>query len=300
MVNNKSLEKETKKDTKDNATLSRELNEYLTKSFQKVLTDPSLDSIRRYKELETIALAAWAERTFENISEGIEEAFLEGKILATEQLVKKGREMVFDNKENIQRVIQVKTDEAREQINKIAAGIRANSRRLITEVTEAGLLDKKKISKSTLTNFADYGIALFIDSRGARWSIDRYMEMLTTTSILSSQRQAFFETSVSFGEDLVRVIHLGITPECDYCKPFTGKVLSITGKTKGYMTVHEASHTGHLFGPNCDHIAEKMELAPDLEKDDNIIHLNDKILKYMAKKGFDIDKVKEQPYYAAA
>ena len=36
------------------------------------------------------------------------------------------------------------------------------------------------------------------------------------------------------------------------CIPYQGKVLSLTGRTKGYTTVKEAETNG-LFHPNCIH-----------------------------------------------
>jgi hypothetical protein len=39
---------------------------------------------------------------------------------------------------------------------------------------------------------------------------------------------------------------------CELCQPWQGKILSITGKTKGYPTLEEAKAAG-LFHPRCRH-----------------------------------------------
>lgn len=65
----------------------------------------------------------------------------------------------------------------------------------------------------------------------------------------------------SQGHDLVKVsTHLGA---CSKCAPFQGKILSITGKTKGYPTLQEALNHG-LFHVGCRHA---MGLYIDLDKE---------------------------------
>ena len=55
---------------------------------------------------------------------------------------------------------------------------------------------------------------------------------------------------VEQGHDLVKVsTHRGA---CELCQPWQGKILSITGKTKGYPTLEEAK-AAKLFHVNCRH-----------------------------------------------
>jgi hypothetical protein len=52
------------------------------------------------------------------------------------------------------------------------------------------------------------------------------------------------------GRDLVKV---STHPNaCEKCRPWEGKVLTLTGKTPGYPTLQEAKDTG-LFHPRCEH-----------------------------------------------
>ncbi len=287
---------EFEENVEENVKLSRELNEKLTKAFQKVLNDPSLANINAYQDFEKALLAEWSRAVFKNISNDLSDAIRTGRENARRQLEKKGFSLKDGTPEEISALLTTTREETKRQLEKVAAGIQANSRRLISELIEAGILNKKKISKMSLENFVSYGIALFFDVRGSRWSLSRYIDMMNTTTLLSAQRKALFAESVANGNDLVKIVHLGFSRECEYCKPFSRKVLSITGKTPEYMAVYEASQTGHLFGINCDHIAQ-LELAPDKEEDDNMIALTDKNLGAMQKKGFKLSDIKKKPYY---
>lgn len=51
--------------------------------------------------------------------------------------------------------------------------------------------------------------------------------------------------------DLVEILGISQFPDSP-CVPYQGKILSLTGKTKGYITIEEAKANG-LFHPNCIH-----------------------------------------------
>lgn len=99
-------------------------------------------------------------------------------------------------------------------------------------------------------------------------------------------RLSFLTRAIQYGEDLVRVIHAGISPTCELCAPFENKILSITGYTQGYISIESAEAYG-LHHPNCDHFEETFELAPeDKGNEGNIIlnEANQKRYDYNAKK----------------
>jgi hypothetical protein len=63
------------------------------------------------------------------------------------------------------------------------------------------------------------------------------------------------------GRDLVKIsTH---KTDCPLCKPWQGKILSITGRTKGYPTLEKARKAG-LFHEGCRHA---MGLYIDLDKE---------------------------------
>lgn len=81
-----------------------------------------------------------------------------------------------------------------------------------------------------------------------------YAEMLSRTLTANTYRDAAQESILEqFGEfgDLVEIEGISIYPDSP-CIPYQGKILSLTGKTKGYTTIDEAKANG-LFHPNCIH-----------------------------------------------
>lgn len=284
-----------KQEIKDNETLAKELEQRLKKEFQKVIDDPSEKKIKEYREVENLILLAWLKDTFSNMTQGINENIANGKSVAVAQLRKKGFKKIEDNEDIYKEIANAKKQLIKTELEKIIANIKTNSRRNISEMRDALVLQKKKLTSGFMVTFRKYGVTYFTDKRGAKWTLERYINMATTTIMTSTNRQSFFAKSLEWGNDLVKVVHLNLTPECDLCRPFTNKVLSISGKTKGYMTVDEASQSGHLFSYNCDHTVSSLELAPKKEENDNKIELTDKNINYMKKMGFN--NVKNKPYY---
>lgn len=287
--------KELKKDTKDNKTLSKELEKALKEEFEKVINDPSEKKIKAYREAENAFLVLWLRDVMSNLTENINTAIQSGKTTAIEQLKKKGFKKVVDNSDIYSELANAKKQLVKADLEKIVAGIKANSRRNIAEMRDAFILQKKKLTAGFMDTFKKYGVAYLTDRAGRRWTLERYIDMATTTTVASVNRQAYFAKSIEWGNDLVKVYHIGVTPECPLCAPFNGKVLSISGKTRGYMTVNEASQSGHLFSYNCDHSIAALELAPEIKEGDNKIALTDKNLEYLKKNGFK--NVKRRAYY---
>lgn len=90
----------------------------------------------------------------------------------------------------------------------------------------------------------------FVDRAGRQWAPEKYLKMVSRTLMAESQREAHEAAFAEAGVDLVKVSIHGT--KCEKCAPFEGKVLSLTGVTKGYTTVAEARGEG-LFHPNCKH-----------------------------------------------
>ena len=109
---------------------------------------------------------------------------------------------------------------------------------------------------------AERGVTGFKDRAGKMWNMRTYTEMVARTTTMEAHLQGTANRLVEQGHDLVKVsIHLGA---CELCVPWQGKILSITGKTKGYPTLEEAKAAG-LFHPNCRHA---YGLYIDLDLDD--------------------------------
>lgn len=108
---------------------------------------------------------------------------------------------------------------------------------------------------------ADRGVTGFKDKAGRMWNMRRYTEMVARTTTQEAHTQGTLNRLSEQGHDLIIVSrHRGA---CPLCAPWEGKVLSITGKTRGYPTFQEAKTAG-LMHPNCRHI---VSLYIDLDKE---------------------------------
>jgi hypothetical protein len=96
-------------------------------------------------------------------------------------------------------------------------------------------------------------IAAFVDDAGRTWSPEGYISMVVRTNSQRVVNESQFQIAGELGTDLVEVSsHVGARP---LCAPYQGKILSLSGKTKGYMTLSETSYRepAGLFGINCGH-----------------------------------------------
>ena len=261
---------------------TQELETKLKDEFEKVIENPTDKRIKRYREVENALLAIWLKDIFSDFIGDINTAIQTGKTNAVNQLRKKCFKKTLDNSKIYQQLSDARKQQLKMELERVIAGIKVNSRRNISEMRNALILEKKKLATDFLGTFKKYGVAYFVDRGGARWTLDRYVKMLSTTTLISTKREAYFAKSLEWGNDLVKVLHLGTDHEpCPLCEPFEGKVLSITGKTRGYMSVSEAESLG-LFHVNCDHATE---LAPeDIRESEKEIEPDDENLKYQEKR----------------
>ena len=109
------------------------------------------------------------------------------------------------------------------------------------------------------------GLAI-VDKRGRRMNADSYFAMLNRTVTAQVARETYTDMSVEAGYDLQQVeggITEGSLQPGDPCSRWAGKILSMTGKTKGYPTYADALADG-MFHPNCC-VPETEVLSPDLK-----------------------------------
>lgn len=116
--------------------------------------------------------------------------------------------------------------------------------------------------KKTVSEELSKGYITLTDRAGRNWSLERYAEMATRTQMIQVSNQATRARVLRNGNDLVQVSKNGSSHL--ECATWEGKVLSISGSTKGYPTVDDARSAG-LFHPNCKHrlLPYVKELAED-------------------------------------
>ncbi len=62
-----------------------------------------------------------------------------------------------------------------------------------------------------------------------------------------------FTRFVEYGQDLVKIKHLGLSPSCPACAVWNEKIVSLTGKDTTYPSLATAE-AGGLHHPYCDHV----------------------------------------------
>jgi len=110
--------------------------------------------------------------------------------------------------------------------------------------------DTLKELKDKIVNDLAKDFTAIVDKGGREWKLDVYAEMLTRTRMREVTNMGITTRLKMEGYDLVQVSSHG--GGCDLCQLWDGKVLSMTGVTKGYPTLSEAEMAG-VFHPNCKH-----------------------------------------------
>ena len=90
----------------------------------------------------------------------------------------------------------------------------------------------------------------FIDAAGKKWKTDAYFNMLGRTLLHNNARECYLAGCAKAGSDIVTISISG--DPCEVCAKYENTLLSISGRTKGLVTLEQAMAEG-LFHPNCTH-----------------------------------------------
>ena len=126
-------------------------------------------------------------------------------------------------------------------------------RRAGLEAIQQGLVQgetPREVSKRIVGQLQKRGIESFTDKRGRAWNLRTYADMVAQTTTMEAELQGTVNRTLEAGMDLVKVSDH--QEECELCRPWEGRVLSLTGATAGYPTLEEAKAAG-LFHPRCLH-----------------------------------------------
>lgn len=132
----------------------------------------------------------------------------------------------------------------------------ATERAAVQVLTGTGT--RRDAARTALADLADRGITGFRDTAGRRWDLASYAEMATRTSAGHAAVEGHTARLAALDVDLVIVSDS--PEECRLCRPFEGRVLSLSGSTRGRLedgaevlcSVAEARQRG-LYHPNCTH-----------------------------------------------
>lgn len=121
-----------------------------------------------------------------------------------------------------------------------------------------GTATRRQAAARSLDRLARQGVTGFVDRAGRRWELESYAEMATRTSSARAVVEGRLDTYEAEGRDVVIVSDA--PEECSVCRPWEGRLLSISGRSVGervdgrrvVASVREATSRG-LFHANCRH-----------------------------------------------
>jgi len=137
-------------------------------------------------------------------------------------------------------------------------------RRVIAEsetLMATGTIVRREAVAMSVDRLLAEGADRFVDSSGRRWHLDSYVRMAGRTASQQAAVEGQLDGMVERGRDLVVISD---SPrECRLCRPWEGRLLSISGVSVGSEvdghrvagTVAEA-RAGGLWHPNCTHRAD--------------------------------------------
>lgn len=234
------------------------------------------------KLLEIQALRAETEAVIEALQSGSADAvekalkigYNRGIALAGTDMVDSGAPQAVAFTRVNERAVTALVDATTQQLDTTGLRIRRWSLDVFADVIQqstsqvvVGVDSRREAARKAMMRFAKRGVTGFVDKAGRGWDLASYAEMSIRTSASQAMVQGHVDKLVENGYDLVMVSNA--PEECKICRPWEGKVLSLTGNTKGKVsganlrgsgtvtvtvdhTLKDAIAAG-LFHPNCRH-----------------------------------------------
>lgn len=294
MANKQKTKQEYEDWVDEDTQLSEEFTDKLNKLFYRMLKNPSDKEMDNFQTVRDALIVAFILDLMDKYKEQFKLSSQVGFNEAIRQLKAKDITKIVNKKLSDEKVLGLyksRLNEIQTTLAYVLDGVKINSDRAIRDIKSNIIETKKVITTQLAEEFSKYGVVYYTDSAGRRQSINNYIKSKTLTTLLDIQRHTFFNTAIARGVDLVRVIHLNISPiECPLCLPYSGKILSINGETEGYETVVEAMSNGLFTHFQCDHTVQALELAPtDIKESDKVINHseeNKKRKEYYKRKGY--------------
>lgn len=123
-------------------------------------------------------------------------------------------------------------------------------------------LSKEGFSKTLVTD----GFVGIVDSRGRRWKLKTYSDMVTQTKIMEASIDGSRNEGLQEGVDLAVISRHGAK---DACGKWEDVIISMNGLTAGYPTYQQVKESKECFHPHCQHHLKpvrSLELLSDRTK----------------------------------
>lgn len=156
---------------------------------------------------------------------------------------------------------------SRKMAQSIIEGLRKATVSTIQEAAVSGLTlreQKNLIRDKWEESVKGLGEAAFVDSGGHEWEARDYFTMNVRTNTMRVYNDVLAGNITGDGNDLAQISRHG-DPHCKLCFPWEGRIVSITGKTKGFPTYEDARNAG-CFHPNCTHTLQTVNEIVDAEE----------------------------------
>jgi|GEM_PF-875965 len=242
---------------------ARRLIQFYTDAEREILNDINQALLRENKTEYLNAMKTNVQAILKDLREGsrtwceeaIPRVYTEGAKAADVQMKAMGTEVKVGFAAIHQQAAQVLAETAYNRFDDVATtiGRRVDDiyRTLALENIKGSVVGYKswqQVAKNFREQLAEQGITGFKDRKGRQWNMRTYAETVARTTTMEAHLQGTANRLLEHGHDLVKVsTHIGA---CEKCRPWEGKILSLSGKTEGYPTLQEAKDAG-LFHPRC-------------------------------------------------
>ena len=229
-----------------------------------IFTGVSARSINRGQaQRQAVLIAAELERATRTwISEAVVEWYKEGLYVSIATIVNSGAKMKYLGFSPTDRImLQNLADSIWLDFGRGISGVRSSALSALTDAERVALQQQlargigtgqtlRELRAALEETFRQRGFTALIDRGGRRWSLDVYSDMLARTKRTQVANTAVQTRMAENNEDLTVVSSHNSKHEL--CRTWEGRVLAISGKTKGIPSVSFATASG-LFHPNCQH-----------------------------------------------
>ena len=159
-------------------------------------------------------------------------------------------------------IIQSMIASSQVNIREFVSGMYRSSGRMLNDVTKERLRAKmlegritagtmKKL-KAELALELSKGLPGMVDRAGRKWTVENYSDMYARTDLMDKYNQGVVNQAIHNNQDLMYITSIGDSDVCEFCEPWEGEVVSISGKDPNYPSLDDAYGEG-VFHPRCRH-----------------------------------------------
>jgi hypothetical protein len=204
------------------------------------------------------------------VSMGLAQSLVEAKGMVTFSLMSRNR-------------IEAMIDSTFEELLQAHSKMEKNLKEMVRETVAEVMRTNTAIQRGTITSAQDIRKALasqgfskslieeewkgIVDASGRRWDLTTYSKMVARSKLQQVQAEGARIQALENDNDLAIISSHGAK---DSCRHFEGMIISLEGKTKGYVTYEQLRASQLIFHPNCQHsvhpIGDIDALPPQLKE----------------------------------